>query len=244
MDGHIVYRIDIQPFRYLTLPAIAYTPAKYPNGVAVDISSPDDHHVTIKVTFTGIATKGEATVIGMDIASTIADKLASEYGIKLSGPIEEKHHWVGQLTLSGAAITSFIAGCETTTVGPNETPALTTLLERDEPNRSAYRATLRFVMQCDDPVARFMLLYAMLYELPGQSASQAKVDTWLNVTFGVALPHTNPVTGKPMSEYTKLRNDIAHPPAGISLETTRASMEAEMDNLLRFVREAVRLVPA
>jgi hypothetical protein len=92
-------------------------------------------------------------------------------------------------------------------------------------------------------VEDFMQLYNILLMLSNDS--QAEVDAFI-LGEGAAVPQTqHPLRGPGVMEtvYTRLRNELAHPRAGVNLHNTKAEMANRLGELVALTKRAIELHP-
>ena len=88
------------------------------------------------------------------------------------------------------------------------------------------------------PVEEFMHLYAILLGLLGDS--QPKVDAFIRLIEPGVQQSASPIRAAASETvYTRLRNELAHKRAGVSIESTKVEMAAELGGIRRIVCQAI-----
>jgi len=116
-------------------------------------------------------------------------------------------------------------------------------LEQVSPKGECYFGLFRSARQSESPVEEFMQMYRILLELC--SDSQSKVDAFI-LSEDPSIPQTpNPIKPGAMETiYTRLRNELAHRRAGVSLDSTKAEMGNRLGGLTAIVKRAIELNPS
>lgn len=109
------------------------------------------------------------------------------------------------------------------------------------PEAERLTAKLREALALNDSISRFMGLYHIL--LGTCKDSQKKVDEKL-LSLDPSIPQTpsqNPMKAGTMETvFTRLRNEVAHPRAGTSLDQTRTEIDQWAGNLTSLVRRVIQ----
>lgn len=248
LSGYQSYSINLTGYYYLTLPPFEVSATGFPAVEKVEVSSPNEKQVLVKVSFKQIATPEDADSIGQIIAAQVADRLAFGYKISAGDPMQADSSFE-QRDVSGA-VHAFVSnslglstsGCFTHKATPADVPKLKPSIEASEPKKDPYYAQFRWIMCQDDPVARFMHLYKILLSLEGgPNNSQKPVDAFIvGLESGVQqVFNSHPKVNRNETIYTRLRNEVGHEITGTTPASTRQGMEQHVEKLADHVKAAI-----
>lgn len=246
LSGYQSYIIEVTGFRLLRLPTFALSDSSFPSVENVEVSSPDERHVVVKVVFKDVGSEDEAACIAGMIATRVADHLAYEYRVAAGDPTRGDAAFrhgdqSGARHMSVSHVLCFsTTGHVTHDARQDDSSHIKSMIEASVPNRDAYYSQLRWILRQSDPVARFMHLYKILLTLQGgPKHTQGRVDAFIiSQESGVQIIH-NAHKSCDETIYTRLRNEVGHEIPGTTPDSTRQGMEQHLDRLIDHVKVAI-----
>lgn len=242
VSGCATFKIAVTGNKLLTLPSFEFTLDDYPNVEKIEVSTPDERSILIKFSFTSIPSQHDGTAIAEAISAQIADWLAFEYTIAASDPSHSESSWSDdddpsqslQSTL-GFAMRAHVVHA----VHERDLPSLVRNCRACSSVSDSHRARLRWILQREDSVARFMHLYSLLLELKGgPNHTQREVDLYIQ-SIDPQVAMVQPPGRQAQTIYTRLRNEVGHVIQGVTPESTAQQMEQHMANLIIIVKSAI-----
>jgi len=241
------YSISMSRFTFIELPTFDLTFTEYTAVTKVEVSSPSDKQINIKVFFKDVSTPEVADSISRLIANRIADRLAFEFKISAAEPFRgdasfQKNDGSGQPHI--VCSTTFglgTSGYLSSKIPVSSIPNLSNFLIATEPSKEAYYSMFRSIMQVEDPVSRFMQLYGALVALKGPH--QRAVDTFISTCEStVQMIYCNHCN-RNVTLYTNLRNQLAHPAIATPLANVNSDMKLHSGRLADHVKTAISQLP-
>lgn len=95
-----------------------------------------------------------------------------------------------------------------------------------------------FCQKIDEPISRFISLYTLLLSLSSPQ-KQAEVDKLIESIDSNIGKFISPNNGQPETLFTKLRNELAHYRAGVSVVETHINIELHLPRFDSIVREII-----
>lgn len=242
ISGFATFKIAVKGDKLLRLPSFDFTLDDYPNVEKIEVSTPDERSIVVKASFKSIPSKQVGTIIAEEISAQIADRLAFEYTIAAYDPSYSESSWSDDDGLSQSLQSTIgfaTRGHVIHDVGEQNLPNLVRICRSCSSVSDSHRARLRWILQRDDSVARFMHLYSLLLELKGgPNHTQREVDSYIqSIDPQVAMVQS---PGRPaQTVYTRLRNEVGHVIQGVTPESTLQQMEQHMTNLINMVKSAI-----
>lgn len=246
LTGYQFYKIKITGYYFLTLTPFDLTTKEFPFVARVEISSPNEKQILVKVCFKQVASVEDADSIGRLIATQVANRLAFEFKIAAENAVKGDSSF--EVQVAGETVhRSFSntihfsgSGCFTHTINVADVPRLKIAIGASDPKKDTYYAQFRWIICQEDPVARFMHLYKILLSLEGGSKyTQKYVDDFIIGQEPGVQQIFNSHLNRNETIYTRLRNEVGHEIAGTNPATTRQGMEQYLDKLADHVKAAI-----
>jgi hypothetical protein len=217
------------------------------------VGCPNETPVEVHITFSSAPSVESANVLGRQIARKVLDRIAYRYCLNVQEPGapsaafqemdgSDVRHFVAD------SATCFISGKLTEELAGAAAAGLKAELEIASLPGEAYYRLFRMALQTQDPVDRFLALYrilAQLYPHPTtRKEDQKYVDDFLEHQCGKPRNCTRPdKPGVKETDYSRLRNEIAHVRPNADLMQTRQEMEQAFKELAEIVRKAIAAQP-
>jgi hypothetical protein len=230
----------------LTFPLFEFNPNE-PGVEKVEVESPNGDEILSTVHLASVATQENGIAIATKVTTAVLNRIgffhsiAVENGQITSAQFSPLDPQPGVLVV--AAGEYVITGYAAKLVVGVPAARIKTELEQASPPGERNFGLLRSARQSMSPVEDFMQLYNILLMLSNDS--QAEVDAFI-LGEGAAVPQTqHPLRGPGVMEtvYTRLRNELAHPRAGVNLHNTKAEMANRLGELVALTKRAIELHP-
>lgn len=249
-SGYQTFLIRLSGSYRLELPTFEFATQQLSPVTSVEVSSPDDCTIAVKVTFTSVASEQQAANIAELIAVDVADRLAHEYHVAASDP-EQGEASFNSTSSDGSShhslshSLSFVQFAHVTLKkDESEIPTLRAILERPQTTKDAYYGRFRWILQRSDPVARFMHLYSILLSLAGgPNHTQRSVDAFITANESGVQTVFNSHQNRHETIYTRLRNEVGHELPNTTPQSTQDGMEQHIDRLIDHVKAAIAALP-
>ena len=254
LKGELTYRAPVSGDRLLaSLLEVKHT---NPSIARIEVSAPKTNDsracaIQIVISFTSVASRDEASLIGWQIAKDILDRVAFDQNISIEEPPAPEGHFV-QVSLDGTKVgpmqgfdsaTCFMRGHVVIEPDVRDLARLGKQLNARRLKGRTYYPLFRSALKTENPVEKFLALYRILLVI--HDDKQQDVDRFLHDEFGDKLtlrPGQKTKPGKPKIKetvFTSLRNEFAHIRKRTCLESTRQQTEQHMERLIERVKRAV-----
>ena len=220
----------------------------------VDTADPFDPAWHLKIRLGPLRSTKEIDEIGKAISDEIFDQLSLAFNIRVD-QIRMTGHPLTPIP-GGGGIADFISPMPTLTMEgrggcrqllADDIQELQDILAKSVllPNTTVLVALYRSALGTDDPVAKFLILYLILYEVSGND-SQKKVDALIRKYAPSTATDQRPWVDKNGLQqlaketiYTRLRNEITHRIA-VTPEGYREAIISNLDTFQTIVHQALR----
>jgi len=229
----------------MTFPVFDFDPNE-PGVEKVEIESLHGYEIKSTIYLACVATQEDGRAAATRVNSAALDRICFLHGIAI-----EKARITGSQfssLVSQAGVLSAAAGaCALTgskaavNIGIPRTK-LKQELEQDSPAGERHFELFRSARQSESPVEEFMQMYRILLEL--YNDSQQMVEKFI-LSEDPRVPQT-PSPFRPVvmeTIYSRLRNELAHRRALVSLDSTKVEMGNRIDGLRAIVKRAIELHP-
>jgi hypothetical protein len=247
-NGSVNYVTDVKG-NGLTFPRFEFDP-KVPNVEKVELEA-TGQVVRGTVYLTNVSTQEDGRRIALKVVTDALNRISYHHASALELPFTTGDQFAAvhpapeTLGSVGATVVLHMTGTVGVVLGVNPTQLKNRLEEAASPgehNFELFSAALR----SKSPVEAFMHLYNILLMLLGDN--QANVEAFVR-THEPGVPETPhplyPNSQPPRMEtvYTRLRNELGHQRAGVSLIHTKAEMENRVGGLRDLTKKAIELHP-
>jgi hypothetical protein len=227
----------------LTFPRCAFSPTEA--GVdKVEIEGPSGEEIRSIVYVTCVAFPADGMVLAVKVNTAALNRIAFIHNIAIENARSTGEQFSPLQTQGGDHVLVAATG-HYYLVG--SAPNLTVGLSAEQIKRELEQATppgernyglFRSARQSVGPVEEFMHLYNILLMLFNDR--QADVDNFIVGEDHAVLQTPSPRTlGLMETDYTRLRNELAHPRVGVDLDDTKAQMASRLGALITLVKRAI-----
>lgn len=239
--GRVTFKAEVSSLRFNAIEV--KLPVAGVEKVALEASKSG---ILLSVYLSRTSSKEEAVEVAKTAAENALNRLAITQEVAVGKPVltSEELAPIDAMTAVGLQfVTPGVAYVRVTAHDVNvvrvNPPNLKEKLERVSPPGESYFGDFRTAMSASNDTDRFLSLYRVLLMLRGDA--QAQVDNFIR-SEEPGVPHTpSPRTSGIETVYTRLRNELAHPRTGASLEETRREASRYLHGLMKLVKRAIEL---
>lgn len=261
LKGHVSFKCNISGSKLLSLTPVVCSRADYPEVSSIQVETSSDRILMITVRFDQIPTVEDAEIFGRVVAEDTANRVAFQFAIKLGEVVPDGNSFEdipprrsaeGQILRSvGKSLTTrWNTGLpQTVTPLAADCAALNSFLSSAQPRMDIWHQRFRWIMDHDDPVAKFIHLYGVILKLGGVAPDypQSGFDDFIREEAAKMsppvvvpeFPKTKPKSKGSETIFTKLRNQVGHVIDGSTPQSTRQEMIQYLDQLITFAKIAI-----
>jgi hypothetical protein len=229
----------------ISFPLTEFIPNE-PGVDKVEIEGPNGDEIRSTVHVNAVATQDEGRALAAKVNTATLDRLAFFHATAIEKARITGDQFTPVTPPPGAhliAATGYLvlSGGEARPVLGIPPAHIKAELEQASPPGESTFGLFRSARQSESPVEEFMHLYNALLML--YNDSQADVDAFI-VGEDPAVPqrqHPRKPPGVMETVYTRLRNELAHQRAGVSLDNTKAEMVNRLGGLIAVTKRAIEL---
>jgi len=230
----------------LTFPLFDFNPNE-PGVDRIEIGGPNGDEIRSAVHLRSVATQDDGRALAGKVNTSALDRISFFHSLavenaRITGDqFSSANPPPGVLAVTPASYL-FLDGSVNFVLGISS-QQLKIQLEQPTPPGEPNFGLLRSARQSYSPVEEFVHLYNVLLMLFNDR--QVDVDSFI-VAEEPAVPqsqHPQKSPGKMETVYTRIRNELAHPRAGVVIDQTKAEMADRLSGLIALTKLAIEMHP-